>query len=234
MVGILQGLLCEESVTTTTRGLAATSVLQQLMHNVRAQHPQALKFCDRVVADLKHLLQKSITKTLPSTRLGRMWSSFHKYRFNALVLKHWEEVMQSIGLTAGEECDIAFQLVLDRCLKSLIDAYKKKILAQKKDVSTTMLTMRERNAIRYMAGYVAFQLKRRFTKKATNPSLQKKRQLFVRVLDGMQVQNEIEGITSVEDYTTTCVEITDRGGLYKINDKVLFVNKITNTMDSIT
>ena len=45
---------------------------------------------------------------------------------------------QSIGLTAGEECDIAFQLVLDRCLKTLIDAYKKQILAQK-DVSTSLL-----------------------------------------------------------------------------------------------
>ena len=50
---------------------------------------------------------------------------------------------------------------------------------------------------------------------------------FVRVLDGMQVQNEIEGISSVEDYIMTWVTITDHGGLYKINDKVLFVNKVS-------
>ena len=52
--------------------------------------------------------------------------------------------------------------------------------------------------------------------------MQKKMQLFVKVLDGMQVQNEIEGITSIEDYTKTWIEITDRGGLYKINNKVIF------------
>ena len=78
----------------------------------------------------------------------------HEYRFNALVLKHWEEVIESIDLTPGEECDITLQLVLDRCLKSLIDSYNKHLHAQKKDVCTAMLTMQEHNAIRYMHGWI--------------------------------------------------------------------------------
>ena len=44
------------------------------------------------------------------------------------------------------------------------------------------LTMRERNAIRYMAEYVAVKLLKRYKKPSTHPQVDFKWKLFVRVL----------------------------------------------------
>ena len=127
------------------------------------------------------------------------------------------------SLTLGEECVIALQLVLDRCLKSLIDSYNKHLHAQKKDVCTAMLTMQERNAIRYMHGWIrCSSVEEKVHQEGHQSIFAKENAIVCEMLEGMQVKNEIEGITSVEDYTKTWIEITDRGGLCKINDKVIF------------
>ena len=51
---------------------------------------------------------------------------------------------------------------------------------------STPLTIQERSAIRYMAGYVAIKLLKRYRKPSTHPELQRKHDLFVRVLKGMR------------------------------------------------
>lgn len=121
-----------------------------------------------------------------------------------------------------KESDLTFQLLRDRLLKQLI---KNKAIASKctSDIASENgrpLTTLESNAVRYMAGFVAVRLLRRYRKPSKNPTLQTKRRLFVRVLTGMRAVVQPGEPESVLEYTKLWSELIDRGGLYHINDEV--------------
>ena len=120
-----------------------------------------------------------------------------------------------------EETSLGLQLILDRLLRNTIQNQA----AQPGNVSTAAvarpLDKLEINAIRYMAGYIAVKLLKKYRKKAKHPRLQQKRRLFVAVLKHMRADNQpgLTGSTLV-DYTEQWSRLVDRGGLYHINDKV--------------
>ena len=84
----------------------------------------------------------------------------------------------------------------------------------------TPLTMLERSAIRYMAGYVAIKLLKRYGKPSTHPKVQRKHELFVRVLKGMRATHQPDAVETLSDYTRLWMELIDCGGLYHISDEV--------------
>ena len=84
------------------------------------------------------------------------------------------------------------------------------------------LTPREQNAVRYMAGYVAVKLKRKFWKKTKNSEIEKKRNMFVQILTSMEADHQEDNVDSIEDYSTMWTSLIDRGGLYHIKDEVRY------------
>ena len=84
----------------------------------------------------------------------------------------------------------------------------------------TPLTMQEKSAIRYMTGYVAIKLLKRYRKLSKHEQVQFKCQLFVCVLQGMSAADQPDSVQCLEDYTRLWSELIDRGGLYRINDEV--------------
>ncbi len=84
------------------------------------------------------------------------------------------------------------------------------------------LSMRERNAIRYMAGYAILKLKNKLSKKMKSGT--EKRKWFVKVLTSMRTSGvHSDYMTSVKDYTKAWVEQVDRGGLLHISDEVIIL-----------
>ena len=102
---------------------------------------------------------------LPSVALGCMWSSFHKVRNNDAVSRVWSTFITTIK--APEACclesHLALQLLMDRVLKKMIEN-KAKAVKQLSSVAVAPLTIREKSAMRYMAGYVAVKLLKRYKK----------------------------------------------------------------------
>jgi hypothetical protein len=89
------------------------------------------------------------------------------------------------------------------------------------------LTAIETNAVRYMAGYVAVNLLKRYNKPTKHAQLKIKRNYFVRVLKGMKATEQPEMIDdSVVDYSRVWSDLIDRGGLYHISDDVSIVDPI--------
>lgn len=82
------------------------------------------------------------------------------------------------------------------------------------------LTIRGNSTIRYMAGYVAVKLLKRYKKPSADPQLQLKYKIFTQVLEEMSAANCPTTVESLSDYTTLWSELIDRGGLYHINDEV--------------
>ena len=123
--------------------------------------------------------------------------------------------------TVVAEADLTLQLLLDRLMKALIvhlTAVSSSVPEPSLQPSIQNLSMRERNAVRYMSGYVV-KLTKQFRRRSKKD--QEKRALFVAVLNTMKAENQaLEGISTIEDYTTFWTEQVDRGGLYKISDKV--------------
>ena len=79
---------------------------------------------------------------------------------------------------------------------------------------STSLRVGEENGIRYMAGYLAVKLFRRYKKSVMQPYLQTKSDMFLK-----EWKPDVEQVDSLSDYTTLWSELIDRGGLYHISDK---------------
>ena len=91
------------------------------------------------------------------------------------------------------------------------------------------LTAMEGNAVRYMAGFVAVHLLRKYKKPTKNAQLKKKRSMFIRVLTGMRAVDQPGEPDSIVEYSNLWSELIDRGGLYHINDEVISQRYISGT-----
>ena len=158
---------------------------------------------------------------LPSAAQGCMWNSFHKVRNSDEVNRVWSTFITTIKTPEPFclESRLALQLLLDRLLKKMIEN-KAKAVDQRSSVAVAPLTIREKSAIRYMAGYIAVKLLKRYKKPSTHPQVHLKRKFFIRVLRGMSVADQPTTIETLDDYTRLWSELVDRGGLYHINDEV--------------
>ena len=156
----------------------------------------------------------------PSTAQAVIWSKYHEMRCSESLKQLWKVI--SFPEALSESSELALQIITDRLLKQMIR--KEAFTAQSQDqacCSPVSLTTREKSAIRYMAGYVAISLTRRYSKTSKNKHLQEKWNLFLLVLRSMRVHGPFEAVGCVEDYTRVWTELIDRGGLCHIDDKVL-------------
>ena len=123
---------------------------------------------------------------------------------------------------------LCLQLIVDRLMKLLISNQVKARQTTATPKSYT-LNKREKNAVRYMAGYVAVNLLKRFKKKSKNKHVQLKRDFFVQVLRSMRAEHQPSSVSSVEEYTQVWSDLIDRGGLYHINDEVCWYMHLSLT-----
>lgn len=120
------------------------------------------------------------------------------------------------------EASLVLQLLLDRLFKRLISIEAAENTFTMPRNSEVALTLREQNAVRYMAGYVAIKLNKKFQKKAKHPELRRKWEFFVQVLSSMEADQQVDDVESIEDYTSTWVDLIDHGGLYQVKDEVIY------------
>ena len=127
-------------------------------------------------------------------------------------------------------------LMIDRVVKKMIEkrANAMEHLCTHRNVLAP-LTMRERSAIRYMAGFVTIKLLKPYRKPSKHVQVQFKCQLFVWVLKRMSAADQSDTVDSVDDYTRLWSELIDHGGLYHINDEVCTTSfTIINIVDTVS
>ena len=176
-----------------------------------------------LTTELNACLLASKKYILPSVALGAVWSSFHKIRSSHTIIQAWSTfVTTNIPSTHCKEDQLCLQLLLDSMIHKMIansaEAAKREVQSQERAVSP--LTVLESNAVRYMAGYLATKLLKKYRKRSKNPAVRLKRKLFVRTLEGMKAEQQPGEPDSVLEYTTLWTELIDRGGLYHISDCV--------------
>ena len=107
--------------------------------------------------------------------MGKVWGQFHKVHFDSTLHHRWTTYLGNMVVPPPLKVEASFtlQLLLDRLLKRLINILavdSKPTVTANQEVT---LTHREQNAIRYMTGYVAVKLKKRFWKDTKHPKLEK-------------------------------------------------------------
>lgn len=165
---------------------------------------------------------------LPSAVQASVWSAFHQLRSSQGLKDSWNTFISvNVPKSQQKEPELALQLILDRILRQLLKNKanaKKSSAASAEATSVRPLTAMESNAVRYMAGYVAVKLLKRYSKSSKNTQLQSKRRMFVRVLREMRAVDQPGEPASILEYTTEWSEIIDRGGLYHISDEVIYIH----------
>lgn len=83
------------------------------------------------------------------------------------------------------------------------------------------MTLREKNVIRYIAGYVFLKLRNKFSKRQRR-TVGSKEQWFYTIItcSSMPDTAMCRLRSSIEEYTEQWVEQRDRGGLYRISEEV--------------
>lgn len=135
-------------------------------------------------------------------------------------MKSWNAfIARKVPQSHQQEPRLALQLLLDRMLKRCIqNVAQGQHHTLSASSSSKPLTAIETNAVRYMAGYVAVSLLKRYSKPTKQAQLKIKRKYFVQ---GMKAADQPEMVgDSVLDYSRVWSDLIDRGGLYHISDDV--------------
>ena len=209
----------EDIITRSPRGQLVLEMLDYIHH---LDDGRISSIATVIVSKLSTCLLAGERHVLTSVAFGAVWSAFHKMRDSREIVDAWSAfVTSNIPATHCREQGLALQIFLDRIVKKLIaNEAASKQQGLQGNAMFNSLTMFESNAIRYMAGFVAVKLIKKFGRCTTNDAVQHKHKLFVKALQGMKATAQPGEPDSVLEYSTLWMELIDRGGLYHINDSV--------------
>ncbi len=125
------------------------------------------------------------------------------------------------------ESELTLQLFLDRAIKAMLKFEAEASTAMPIAVTTaTEFTQRERNAMRYMAGYVIVAFLKKYKRPIKNPALLEKYALYSKILSHLKAEQQPIQMDSLLDYTRIWSELIDRGGVYHVNKKVSCIHAL--------
>ena len=221
----------EELIKRSPRGQRVKVMLDLIETMEQESVAEIARF---LILQMNSCLVAGYRHKLTSAAQASVWSTFHSLRSSQHVKHTWNAFISAqVPQSHQKEPQLALQLLLDRVLKRLIEN-KAKATRQHTESSAASsvrpLTALESNGLRYMAGYVAVSLLKKYRKPSKHPQVQLKRTLFVRVLIGMRAVDQPGEPDSPLDYSKVWSELIDRGGLYHIDDKVIvnFVIDVKN------
>ena len=213
-------LRSEKIIQCSPRGKRLEKMLYT-MENM-GSNEQFTSFSVHLVQAAYSCISSASQQKLPTAAQGTLWTSFHHVRCSEELQRVWDVfVTQFPDQTQCQESDFVLQLLIDRTMKMLL---LNKAKTEKSSETATRnvrpLTCLEQNAVRYMAGYVALKLLKKYRKETTHPELKKKYGFFVPILLKMKAPDLPGTVDTVHDYTRLWSELVDRGGLYHVNDQV--------------
>lgn len=211
----IQNVKEEQMVKTSCRGKVVVDLLSMLPQNGK----NITDLCASLVKELETCFHDSSKFMGGQTSIvvGKLWSSYHKARFSKKIRAVWESLISTVPMSSelAGESELALQLVIDRTMKLLINEVSKSALPSAATHAVAALSEREKNGIRYMAGYVVLKLVKKFTRTCTS----EKHKAFVRILNSLKARDQ--DVPVLEDYTTAWVEQVNRGGLCLIKKEVI-------------
>jgi hypothetical protein len=142
-----------------------------------------------------------------------MWARFHEIRTSAEFLSRWSSFTTS---ALGEPATpILTQHLTTLMFRGMIDQQFPLAESTGAEEELPSLSVQEENALRYAAGYVC----RNLRKKLTRTSHPLKQELVLGIMDLLECQGDDDGDESSEAWLNSI----DRGGLWYVSDETFMV-----------
>lgn len=210
-------------LTHTSRG---TFILELFDHVIKSN--EELK--STIAAEIFSMLESCLPGEggpLTVNGVDKMWSMFHKLRLSEDTFKKWNVFIQRSSTTPSLQkySRQSLQILLDRGFNHLI-AERNSVKAASTSKATDKsnidiwISEREENVVRYMSGYVAVKLLKKYRKGNASSAVKNKWRYFVKILSEMKCEDQPLCNDTVEDYTKAWSEQIDRGGLYHVKPEV--------------
>ena len=169
---------------------------------------QGLSFCGELLSTLRTCFS-SLERCRGDLARDNALRRFHAIRLTELPTM-WAALLVEMSLNSV--CPLLLQSVNRRVFEQLmIEHYDSMAASSSNAVAVAPpLNAEEENALRYVSGYVALKLMRKYEKEEGNKAMQ-----FMECLSNMAVEGEE---SSFYNYTKEWIALTDRGGLFHIND----------------
>lgn len=221
---VMKKMHSEEMLKVSCRGELALQMLDIISH---ASCGDFNELCVCIVRTIEGCIRESCGIDSSIITVEKLWRSYHQARFSESVKDKWEKVAGAVAISSdmANESDLTLQLLFDRCMKLFIAELKSSSSASSQHPKAVAgLSVREKNAIRYMAGYVMIKLKKKFQRKSKKQRA--KHQLFVRILKQMKAPDVSDDVSSLNDYTRLWTEQVDRGGLFLVSIEVRILDRL--------
>ena len=215
----------DQVLSHTSRGIF---ILELFDHLLKSCTDLRAPIAAEILAKLKSCLPADTGEPLTANGADRMWSMFHKLRLSEEMCKKWNVFLQRCNVPSslqkyGRQ---SLQVMFDRSFKHIVAERNSAKTASSRatEGSIDTISEREENVVRYMSGYVAVKLLKKFRKGNADTVVKKKWKYFVRILNKMKCEDQPLCNDSVEDYSKAWSEQIDRRGLYHVKPEVSRVN----------
>ena len=147
----------------------------------------------------------------------QLWARFHLFAIEDRLIEIWKQLFNDIAMQRNAEAEMIFiQNILKNWFHFLLrDRNNTDFPAVREEANTDPITQNEQSVIRYVAGFIAFKLKRFYSKFPNNRSAQH----IVSILHEWRVTNG-GSTANFLSYSTKWINLVDRGGLFHVNDAV--------------
>ena len=158
-------------------------------------------------------------------------NQFHRLTLDKTLREQWNAVLLLAEMLPSEASNMLYQSVLDSFHLYSVQYRSSTLLTDIKPISDAELKLEpeEEEVLRYVAGYIPYSLKKKYTKLRHLPE----GQAILSVLSSWS-KEEGEKDMSFLDYTRDWTALRDRGGLFIINDELyIFIRRIENVARTI-
>ena len=218
----LGSLLNEKNIQATKQGQRAAELGKFIIESRSISCME--QFSTLAGSRIQQILKSGETKAKkPSNMITGVWKSFHKLRFSREICESWQNLLASLDgatpILVSEE-NLLCQMLLDRLMKSnqVDQLHNDSPSASSQQPTTLALSSREKNAVRYIAGYIIRKLKDKYKVKNKDSEIQKRNERYIHILTQMQTDHQLE-YSSYEDDTREWTELLDRGGLFHVTNE---------------
>ena len=196
---------------------------QAILDKIQGERGSKLfdKFCLELVSYFRSQISSVTTRYKANTsKRQKLWSTFHVLRTKDQTLSSlWKNFVSELDISTDDHLfeQTMYQEVFEYCMQEYFTDCSSRNPTEHKDVN---LTADELNVVRYVGGYVARSVLRKYEKKMGENEVYSQ---FIDCLGEMAVEGEGDDVLT---YTRKWFELVNRGGLYPLNDEAftLFAN----------
>ena len=217
MVRCAMAAVMEKTPFTSLRCSKLQHWGQELLDKVcHSSHESAFdSFCQELIDYFQETISALAKSNNSATVRARLWSEFHKLRMKGKLPTLWRDLLCKLDMNIDDPLleQSIYQEVFEMCLLQYFADVRSNATSSmpNPEAAAVVLTSDELNVMRYVCGYVARSLLKKYEQKPGEIFSQ-----YVTCLSEIAVEGEGEDILS---YTKKWFNIVNRGGLYPLHDE---------------